>query len=176
MTKDQLGLVHVYTGDGKGKTTAALGLGMRASARGFKVLMVQFMKTPGAYGEQWGHRALPGLEIRPMGLDCLIDADAPRSEDIEKAQEAMRMIEDALSSGAWDMVILDEVNVAVKWGLVTEDQVIAAVRRRAPGVEVVLTGRYAPASFIEEADLVTEMRCLKHYYERGILARDGIER
>ncbi|HUL38895.1 MAG TPA: cob(I)yrinic acid a,c-diamide adenosyltransferase [Methanomassiliicoccales archaeon] len=176
MAKEGLGLVHVYTGDGKGKTTAALGLAMRASGNGLKVLMIQFMKTPDAYAEQWAHKSLPGLEIRPMGLDCLIDKEEPRPEDIEKAQEGLRQAMEAMASGEWDMVILDEVNVAVRWGLVKEGQVLDAVRGRAKGVEVVLTGRYAPAAFIEEADLVTEMRNLKHYYDRGVLARDGIER
>jgi cob(I)alamin adenosyltransferase len=171
-----LGLLHVYTGNGKGKTTAALGLAMRASGRGLKVLMIQFMKTEGAYGEQWAHRELPGIEIRPMGLDCLIDADEPRPEDVDKAQEGLRMARQALTSGEWDMVILDEVNVAVKWRLLTEEQVLEAVRSRAPGIEVVLTGRYAPPSFIAEADLVTEMRKLKHYYDKGVEARDGVER
>jgi len=176
MAKEGLGLLHVYTGDGKGKTTAALGLAMRATGRSLKVLMIQFMKTPDAYAEQWAHRELPGFEIRPMGLDCLIDRDEPRPEDIEKAQEGLRMAKAEMSSGDWDMVILDEVNVAVRWGLVLEEQVLEAVRARAKGVEVILTGRNAPASLIKEADLVTEMRNLKHYSNKGILARDGVER
>lgn len=176
MAKEGLGFVHLYTGDGKGKTTAALGLAMRASGNGLRVLMIQFMKTSDAYAEQWAYRSLPGLEIRPMGLDCLINRDKPRPEDVEKAQEGLRQAKGAMSSGDWDMVILDEVNVAVRWGLVGEEQVLGAVRGRAKGVEVVLTGRYAPPSFAEEADLVTEMRNLKHYYDRGVLAREGIER
>ncbi|MCU0861332.1 MAG: cob(I)yrinic acid a,c-diamide adenosyltransferase [Methanomassiliicoccales archaeon] len=176
MAKEGFGLVHVYTGDGKGKTTSALGLAMRASGRGCRVLMVQFMKTDGAYGEQWASRELGGLEVRPMGLDCLIHADAPSPADVAKAHEGLAMAAQAMSSGDWDLVVLDEVNVAVRWGLVTEAEVLGALRSRAPGVEVVLTGRYAPPSFVEMADLVTEMRCVKHYYQKGVLARDGIER
>jgi len=174
--RSEMGLVHIYTGNGKGKTTAALGLAVRATGRGKKVLMVQFMKSPGVYGEWNTAKIMPGFEIRATGLNCLINADKPEPEDIHAAQEALKMAAEEMASGRYDLVILDEVNVAIKWGLITTKQVLEAVQNRKEGVEVVMTGRYAPKELREIADYITEMRCIRHPYEKGVLARNGVER
>ncbi len=174
--RQKLGLVHVYTGNGKGKTTAALGLALRAMGNDLNVAMVQFMKCPQYYGEYEISKSLPNLTLLPMGRDCLVHAEKPLPEDKEAAEAALRKSEELIHSGKYDMVIMDEVNVSIKFDLVNVDDVVKVIKNRPPHVELVLTGRYAPPQLMEIADLVTEMKCIKHPFTKGIPARDGIER
>ncbi len=171
---DELGLVHVYNGNGKGKTTAALGMCARAVGHGYRALVVQFMKTSGTYGENF--LSLPGLKVIASGHDCLVFSEKITQADLDKAAEGLGIAAQALRSGEYRIVVLDEVSVALKFGLVQLDEVIRAIEGRSPGVEVVLTGRYAPPELLEIADYVTEMRAIKHPYQKGITSRKGVDR
>lgn len=171
------GLVQVYTGNGKGKTTAALGLALRAVGRGLKVFIIQFMKGGGPYGEHLAAEKLaPLLTICQTGRSGWVNRDNPDKEDRQLAQDALTMAKEALLSGDADLVILDEINGAVAMGLVEAEQVLALMEGKPAHVELVLTGRNADPRIIEAADLVTEMREIKHYYKAGIAARIGIEK
>jgi len=171
----EMGLVHVYTGDGKGKTSAALGLALRALGRGLRVHVVQFIKGHGDYGEHHVARELPGLEMVAFGRGEFIEGGSPSPEDMRLAGEALDHARGVLGAGRHDIVILDEVNVAVAFGLIRVDDVLGLISSKPPGVELVLTGRGAPPEFVEAADLVTEMREVKHPFKEGIGARKGIE-
>jgi cob(I)alamin adenosyltransferase len=173
-TKKELGLVHVYTGNGKGKTTAALGLAFRAVGCGLRAAMVQFLKPSEEYGEQLAAEKLDGFEIISMGLDHMC-SEVSRSEDIRLAHEALARLSEILSSGKHDLVIADEINVAMSWELLEPEEVIEVLEKRAPCTEVVLTGRGAPKKIIDYADLVTEMLLVKHPFDRGVPARRGVE-
>ncbi|MBE3571374.1 MAG: cob(I)yrinic acid a,c-diamide adenosyltransferase [Moorella humiferrea] len=169
------GLVQVYTGDAKGKTTAAFGLALRACGHGLKVLIVQFMKTPD-YGEHKAfRRLLPEVEVKTFGRKGFIHREGARPEDYEQARAALAYAREAVLSGRIDILILDEINNALYFGLLAEDEVLTFLKERPPQVEVILTGRNAPAGIVAAADLVTEMRQIKHPYEKGIKARKGIE-
>ncbi|HAY21407.1 cob(I)yrinic acid a,c-diamide adenosyltransferase [Desulfobacca acetoxidans] len=173
--KLEQGLVQIYTGEGKGKTTAALGLALRALGRGLKVFMLQFLKGDDT-GElfstqQFGDKFV----IRQTGLGGFIRKGKAGPEDAQRAKEAMNLAKDILRRGDYDLVILDEINVALYFELVSVPEVLKLLQARAPHVEVVLTGRYAPQEIIEAADLVTEMKNIKHYYHAGVKARKGIE-
>ncbi len=172
------GFVQVYTGNGKGKTTAALGLGMRAVGHGLKVIMFQFLKGSVDYGELRAAELLgSAFKIVPCGRECFVKKGAPSEIDVRMAQKGIEAAKAALrGEGNYDIVILDEINCAVDFGLLTVEDVLEAVRQRRKGIEVVLTGRAAHARLIEEADLVTEMLEVKHYYRSGIDGRVGIER
>ncbi len=174
--REKLGLVHVYTGNGKGKTTAALGLALRAMGNDLEVAMVQFMKCDQYYGEYQISKQLPHLTLLPMGRDCLVHEDKVSQADIDAAAAALAKSKELLHSCKYDMVILDEINVSIRFGLVSVEDVVRMLKERPPRVEVVLTGRYAPPEIVELADLVTEMKCLKHPYTKGVPARAGIER
>jgi len=165
-------MIHVYTGNGKGKTTAAFGLAMRARGHGKKVAVVQFMKGV-EYGEVKSARKL-GIEVYQFGRKEFVDPKAPTELDFKLAKEALKKAEELLK-GDYDLVILDEVNVTVYFGLLKADEVLRILKEKNEKMEVVLTGRYAPEEFLNEADLVTEMREIKHYYRKGILAREGVE-
>jgi len=170
------GQVQIYTGNGKGKTTAALGLALRAVGRGFRVCMIQFMKGGGPYGEHLAaERLAPLLTIIPTGRPGWVNKDNPDPEDVRLAREALRRAEAALD-GSFDLVILDEINGAVGFGLLSVDDVLALLARRPAAVELVLTGRNADERLIAAADLVTEMREIKHYYRAGVPSRIGIEK
>lgn len=169
-----VGLVHLYTGNGKGKTTAAFGLALRTAGRGGRVMIIQFLKGQPT-GEVIAVRRIPEIEVRRFGSDRFVDPKNPRPEDVQLAREGLDIAAQALSSGDYRLVILDEVNVAVAFNLIGEEEVISAVESRHPETEVVLTGRYAPDSFFEMADYVTEFREIKHPFSRGIRAREGIE-
>lgn len=173
-TKKGLGLVQVYTGDGKGKTTAALGLAFRATGCGLKVIMIQFLKPSEKYGEQIAAEKLEGFDIVSMGLDHMV-SDVTREEDVRLAHDALDYFSKTLSSGKYDIVIADEINVAMSWDLILPEEVIRVLENRAPNTEVILTGRRVPKDIIDYADLVTEMRMIKHPYDTGIGARRGIE-
>jgi cob(I)alamin adenosyltransferase len=175
--------VQIYTGEGKGKTTAALGLALRALGAGLSVFLGQFIKGM-RYSEIEALDRLskafprkdgsPALEVRQFGRGCFIRR-APESADIEAAASGLAAAREAMLSGKWDLVILDEINVALSIGLLSEADVLGFLDERPETVELVLTGRGAPASLIERADLVTEMREVKHYYKQGVEARKGIE-
>jgi cob(I)alamin adenosyltransferase len=175
MAEDQLGLLQVYTGDGKGKTTAALGLALRAWGRGLKVCIIQFMKKGEDYGEILALRRLEGVELYQFGSDRLITKSSIHPEDIELAHRALALAEGALASAEYDVIILDEINVALFFGLVSPAEVLSSLRKRSEDVEVILTGRNAPPEILEEADLVTRMVAEKHPYDKGVMARAGIE-
>lgn len=173
----ELGQVQVYTGNGKGKTTAALGLALRAVGRGLKVCMVQFIKGGGTYGEHLAALKLaPLLTIHQTGRDGWIFKDRLDPEDIRIAQQALALARSALTEGRYDLVILDEINGAAWFGLIPVADILQLIEARPAGVELVLTGRSADPQVIEAADLVTEMGEVKHYYQQGVPARVGIER
>ncbi len=170
------GLVLVYTGDGKGKTTAALGLGLRAWGHHRRVLVLQFMKGPGnVYGELHAAERMPGFDIVQGGRDSFVDAESPAMEDRELAEKTLEGAHRVLQDGEYDLVILDEANVAVDFGLISEEKLLEAIEGRKPAIDVVITGRNASSKLQEVADLVSEVREIKHHYRQGIQARAGIE-
>jgi len=172
----QKGLIQVYTGDGKGKTTAALGLALRAVGRGLKVVMIQFLKGTRETGElNMGQRLSPDFVIKPMGRNGFVDPANPDDEDNNLARAALKEAETILAEKQCDLLVLDEINVAVSLGLVDEAYVLQLMDDKPDDVELVLTGRNAPASFMAKADLVTTMACTKHYFNQGEGARIGIE-
>ena len=171
------GQVQVYTGNGKGKTTASLGLALRAVGRGLRVCMVQFIKGGGQYGEHVAaERLAPLLTIHQTGRDGWIFRDRLDPEDIRIAREALETASEAITGGAYDLVILDEINGAAWFGLIGIDDIMELISLRPEPVELVLTGRSADPRVIEAADLVTEMVEVKHYYQNGVQARVGIEK
>lgn len=175
--KLQQGCIQVYTGDCKGKTTAALGLAFRAAGRELMVCMIQFMKGGGPYGEHLAAEKLaPYLTIIQTGREGWVNRDNPDGEDIRLANEALLLARDALTSGRYDVVILDEINGAVSFGLIQVADVLELIAVKPATVELVLTGRNAHEKIIEVADLVTEMKEIKHYYKAGVPARIGIEK
>jgi len=173
--KEELGLVQVYTGDGKGKTTAALGLALRAAGHGLRTYIGQFMKGQD-YGELEALKRLsPPITIEQFGLPGFVHVEQTTAEDVALAHAGLERVRQALHSGEYDIVVMDEVNVALFFELLTVDEVLSVVEGRPPGVELVLTGRRAPEEIVVRADLVTEMREIKHPFQQGIKARRGIE-
>jgi cob(I)alamin adenosyltransferase len=170
------GLIQVYTGNGKGKTTAALGLALRAVGHGLKVLVIEFMKGKMRYGELESAKKLsPHLTIKPVGRDTFVSKSHPDPADIESAQEGFALAKKAIENEEYDVVILDEINMAVDYGLIVLSDLLQLIDSKPTSVELVLTGRNAKPEIIEKADLVTEMVERKHYYSKGISARKGIE-
>jgi cob(I)alamin adenosyltransferase len=175
--RQRLGLVHLYTGDGKGKTTAALGLALRAAGHGLRVLVVQFLKGGKApFGEVEALRALPNVTVAQFGPGGFVGRDFSFEDGKEAAREGFDFAQRAVRSGEYDLVVLDEVPVAVRKGLLSEAQVLDLLRRKAKRTEVVLTGRYAGKALREAADLITEMKAVKHPFEQGVRWRWGVER
>ncbi len=172
------GLILVHTGDGKGKTTAGLGLALRAWGSGLRVLILQFIKGGWKYGELEAVERIGQLdgriEIRPLGLG-LMRKDEDREKHIRAAREALLEAEKVLVSGGYDLIIFDEINYAVKFGLITIEDVMALLDKKPACLHVLLTGRDARPELIERADLVTEMKMVKHPYQQGIKAQQGIE-
>ncbi|RCW50432.1 MULTISPECIES: cob(I)yrinic acid a,c-diamide adenosyltransferase [unclassified Halanaerobium] len=168
------GMVHVYTGKGKGKTTAAFGLAIRAVGAGKNVYIAQFVKGM-KYSELKSLKKIERIEIKQYGLNCFIKGKA-EEEDINAARKGLEEVAKILKSGEYELVILDEANIAVYYDLFSEEQLIEAIDNRSEEVEVVITGRYAADKIIEYADLVTEMKEIKHYYQKGVKARIGIEK
>jgi cob(I)alamin adenosyltransferase len=177
------GYLQIYTGNGKGKTTGALGLALRALGAGLSVYIGQFIKgmryseiraleeLAGVFKRRDGS---PALEVKQFGRGCFIRRE-PESADIEAARSGLETARRAMLSGSYDLVILDELNVALSIGLLSEAEALDFIGKRPERVELVLTGRGAPEALIERADLVTEMREVKHYYKAGVEARTGIE-
>lgn len=171
--KEKLGLVHIYTGNGKGKTTAAFGLAIRMLGSGGRVIIIQFMKAGGLYGEQ-KKIAECGAIIESFGLPKFVHGK-PEPDDIEAAKRALKRAKEVVSSGEWDLVILDEICVALGFKMLDVEDVKELIKSRAPNTELVLTGRYCPEELFELADYVTEMREVKHPYQKGVIARKGVE-
>ena len=171
------GYIVVLTGNGKGKTTSALGMAVRAVGQGLKVAMLQFLKGSWKYGElETVKRLAPDLTIRPLGEGFVhVNPEDPDPKDVECARRAWEACKEALVSGDYGMLIFDEINVAISYGLLPVDEVVAALEQRPPELHVVLTGRDAHPRIVELADLVTEMTEIKHPYASGLTARKGIE-
>ena len=172
------GLVIVYTGKGKGKTTAALGIVLRSVGHGYKVGMIQFIKGEWYYGELTSSKRLePEFEMIATGKGFvgIIDDDHPAEDHQKAAKEAVALAKVRLSSGEYDIIILDEINYAVKLNLVSLQDVLDIVKVRPKKTSLVLTGNYAPEEIIDVADLVTEMKEIKHPYRAGIKAKKGID-
>jgi len=168
------GYVHVYTGNGKGKTTAAFGLALRAAGAGKKVFIGQFVKGKPNSENLAISNCLKNITVKQYGLDCFIIND-PIQEDAKAAEKGLKEIKKIVQKGQHTLVVLDEMNIALYYKLVQTDDVIELIKNKPDHVELVITGRYAPAEIIEIADLVTEMKEIKHYYQQGIEARKGIE-
>ena len=169
------GIVYVITGDGKGKTTAALGQALRAVGHGRRVFMVQFMKGR-KYGEVLAaERYLPGLVIRQCGLDSFVMRGRPAPVDLELARQGLALARKALTGGEFDLVILDEVNVALDFNLLPLDEVLALIADRPAAVDLILTGRYAPEPLLAAADTVSRIEEVKHHYAQGFKERAGME-
>jgi cob(I)alamin adenosyltransferase len=170
------GYTQIYTGDGKGKTTAAIGLAVRASGCGLKVFLAQFIKGM-EYSEIRALKKFPeNITVRQFGRGRFIRRGGPSKEDLEIARKGFKQIVDIIVNGDFDIVILDEVNVAIHFGLLTVKELIELLKNKPFSLELVLTGRRAPQELIEAADLVTEMKEIKHYFQNGVTARKGIER
>lgn len=172
------GLVLINTGDGKGKTTAALGTVLRAVGYGHRVLIVQFIKGSWTYGEMKSIKRLePEVEFHRMGKGFvgIVDDTLPREAHVQAAQEALAFAIERMTSGEYQLVLLDEIFVAVKLELLTTADLHRVLDARPRGTTLILTGRGAPQEIIERGDTVTEMREIKHAYQRGILARRGVD-
>ena len=176
---DTQGLVIIHTGDGKGKSTAAFGLALRSYGAGLNVLILQFIKGKQISGELHALELLAKIpaenkiEVRQCGLG-FIDKNKI-DEHISAAESALDVARAEILSGKWDLIILDEIIYAVKFGLIDEEKILALIKNRPPQLHLVLTGRNAPQSLIDAADLVTEMTLIKHPFQRGIKAQRGIE-
>ncbi len=170
------GYIQIYTGNGKGKTTAALGQALRAAGRGLKTFIVQFMKNS-PYGEIKIFEQMPNwVTFEHYGSDSFVFLNkAAGKEDIYMAQQAFHRARKALSSDKYDIVIMDEVCVAIFFALLKTQDVLSLLDEKPEPVELILTGRYCPLELIERADLVTEMQEIKHYFQKGVTARKGIE-
>jgi cob(I)alamin adenosyltransferase len=174
MTRLTEGYVQIYTGDGKGKTTAALGLVMRAVGQGLRVIVVQFMKSNPNWGEVVSLTKL-GVPVQQCGLDHWVLKGEASEEDLAAAAAGFAKARALVGSGDYDLVVLDELITAVFFELIPADDVLAMMAAKPVAVELVMTGRRAPEELVAAADLVTEMRPLKHYYDAGVAARPGIE-
>ncbi len=169
------GLVIVITGNGKGKTTSAFGQALRAAGQGLNVFIMQFMKGRD-YGEYKAVRKyLPQITIRRSGLDSFVMRDNPAPVDIELARRGFAAVKKAAASGKYDMLILDEINVAVDFKLIPLEELISFIKNKPPALDLVLTGRYAPRALVKLADTVSEVKEIKHHYAAGIKDRAGIE-
>jgi cob(I)alamin adenosyltransferase len=178
LPESRKGLIIVHTGPGKGKTTAALGTAFRAVGQGLKVLMVQFIKGSWHYGELDAARLLgeERFKILPMGRGFVkVGAEKPDPEDVRMVEQAWHFAAASIASGDFDLVILDEINYAISYRMLDPDIVLEALRTKPTMVHVILTGRNAHTAIVELADLVTEMREVKHPYQQGISAQRGIE-
>ena len=171
----ETGLVQVYTGGGKGKTSAAFGLVLRAIGRQLRVYVIQFIKGGFDYGELYATKRLTGLKLKAFGRGKFITEKPPEEIDVKFAREAFELTKKIVNKGEYDIVVLDEINVALDLKLLKVDEVVKLAKNKPRHVELVLTGRYAPPEIIEAADLVTEMREVKHPFQKGVPPRKGIE-
>jgi cob(I)alamin adenosyltransferase len=169
------GYVQVYTGDGKGKTTAAIGLAIRAVGAGLKVFIGQFAKSMYYNELKPLQKFYPDIIVKQYGRSCFINRE-PTTEDIQAARKGFDEIERIIKSGDYDLVVLDEANIAMYYNLVPVEEFLRLIEDRPEHVELVFTGRRAPVEILQKADLVTEMKEVKHYYNIGVEAREGIEK
>jgi cob(I)alamin adenosyltransferase len=169
------GLVEVFTGNGKGKTSAALGMVLRACGHDLRIHIVHFMKGDYSYGEQRVLSKLPNVSFSRFGQKGFVDPANVKPEDKEQASMALRAAQQAMLSGDYDLVVLDEVNLASAWELVDTEDVVKLIKQKPNEVELILTGRCADARLVELADLVTEMVEVKHPYTKGMAARKGFD-
>ncbi len=168
------GYIQIYTGNGKGKTTAALGLTLRATGAGKKVFFAQFVKGQ-IYSEVKAlQQYLPSVEIKQYGLNCFI-RNEPTQADIDSAKKGFQEVADIILSGKYDVVVLDEANIAIYYGLFSANELIEVLKKKPEETEIIITGRYAVPELVDFADLVTEMKEVKHYYNQGVQACTGIE-
>ncbi|HNX42851.1 MAG TPA: cob(I)yrinic acid a,c-diamide adenosyltransferase [Bacteroidales bacterium] len=167
------GYVHLYTGDGKGKTTAAFGLSIRAAGAGKKVFIAQFVKGM-KYSELKALERIPEIEVRQYGLKCFIISQ-PTEADFQAARRGLKEITKLIIGNKYDVVVLDEICIALYYNLIGLEEVLKLIEKKPLPMELVLTGRNAPEALVERAELVTEMKEIKHYYNEGVEARRGIE-
>jgi cob(I)alamin adenosyltransferase len=168
------GLILIFTGDGKGKTTAALGTALRAVGQGMKVLMIQFMKKNGVYGEEIALKRLRDMQILQFGAGFHFEGE-DKQPHIDKAQEGWNFAKNAITSGRYDMIILDEINYAIHYGFLEVGEVVSFLKNKPESLHIILTGRNANPQLLDIADLVTEMKEIKHHYKSGTRAQKGIE-
>lgn len=173
--KYKKGLVIVLTGNGKGKTTSALGQALRAAGHGFRIHMIQFMKGRKCGEACAAETHIPGFTIEVFGRDGFVMKDHPAPKDIELAERGLARAREVIASKAYEMIILDEINVAVNFNLISCDDVLGLIRNKPSELDLVLTGRYAHPHIIEGADTVSEVREIKHHYAKGVKERAGIE-
>lgn len=174
MTIEKPGLIMVYTGDGKGKTTAAVGQAVRALGHGYRVYMIHFMKGRD-YGEFLATAKMPNLTLVKAGRDSFVCRDKPDPVDVELARDGFMQAEKAVMSGDYDLVVLDEINVAVDYGLVKEEILLDLIRNKPKNVSIILTGRNASPEVVKMADTVSEVLAIKHHYDEGAECCKGIE-
>ncbi len=185
LNKSTSGMVQVYTGNGKGKTTCALGAGLRAAGHGLNVIMICFMKAKLAirdveeeinYGEFGSTDLIPNFTIIPIGRETFVDKENPDPIDIKMAQDGLKLAQDAIRKKECDLLILDELNVAVEWNLISLEDQLDIIHSKPNEMEVIMTGRYASKEVLDVADLVTEMKEIKHYYkDKKVQARKGFD-
>ncbi|MEO0095505.1 MAG: cob(I)yrinic acid a,c-diamide adenosyltransferase [candidate division WOR-3 bacterium] len=168
-------MIQIYTGNGKGKTTAALGLALRAVGHNKKVIMIQFMKGKINYGELKSAKMLKNFKIEQYGRPDFVDKDHPAKIDIELAKKGFERAKELIKSKKYDIIILDELNVAVDYGLISVKEVVELLKKTPKKIEIIITGRYMPEEFKEYADLISEIFDVKHYFQKGIKARKGFE-
>lgn len=170
------GYVQVYTGNGKGKTTASIGQALRAAGAGLKVYIGQYVKTMKYSEVKLIEERIPEIEVEQLGFDGCIINRAPNADEIKAARDGLAHAKEKMVSGLYDMIVLDEITIAHHFKMIDTEELLNFISAKPEGVELIITGRYAPAEVIEKADLVTNMDEVKHYYEVGVEARDGIER
>ena len=175
MPKLEKGLIQVYTGNGKGKTSAAFGLALRAAGRGLKVYIIQFIKGGFDYGELYVVDKIPNVTLKAFGRGKFITESPPQKKDVELAEQALQLAIDVVKNGEYDVVILDEINVALDLKLIDLKEVLELIRNKPEHVELVLTGRNAPDQIVEAASLVSDVREIKHPFKEGCKSRKGIE-
>ncbi len=168
-------MLQVYTGNGKGKTTAALGLAFRAAGYGLRTVMFSFLKGDPSYGEAQAAPLLPGFSLYQVGRDSFVNFQSPDPEDLRLCQAGWQRAQAAIAGREADLFILDELNIALYGGLLPLEQVCGFLQEQKGRCEIICTGRYAPAPLLAIADLVTEMQEVRHYFHKGIDARDGID-
>lgn len=176
MAKLDKGFIQIYTGNGKGKTTSALGQALRAAGHGLKTFIIQFMKEY-PYNELLGAKYLSDwITIEQFcGDDFVLKKEPPGNDEIQKAKAGLERAKEQMLSGNYDLIVLDEICVSIYFKLITTEDVISLMEIKPDNVELILTGRYCPQELIDKADLVTEMKEVKHYYQNGVSARKGIE-
>lgn len=170
------GYIQVYTGNGKGKTTAAIGLAIRAAGAGLRVYIGQFVKSIEYSEIKLIKERFPEITVELYGIDGCMMSGVPSENDYRSAEDGLRRAREALRGGKYDLVILDEITICCYFKLLAEDEILALMEAKPEVTELVLTGRYAPDYMIERADLVSEIQETRHYYSSGVKARDGIER